>query len=223
MPVVAEERKTVDAQAEKDALVQAAERDRGLANGLALLEPMRNGCLYLRQGWFTYSFWCVRGRIAIGWNLPLTRAGSSPPATAPRSASSTRSASPVRSDRPKIQTRRRTRSASCQNRLRSSRLRNTDPARPPSSGRNGSPPDSAAAAKRVRASNGTKVDGTSRRRGRAERYATRRVCREKSKCRQAYPRSLSQSQQSLTLLLGSPVPLQHSVDRPDRMDPRDFE
>ncbi|KWU43596.1 hypothetical protein RHOSPDRAFT_26267 [Rhodotorula sp. JG-1b] len=56
VPVVAEERKTVDAQAEKDALVQAAERDRGLANGLALLEPMRNGCLYLRQGWFTYSF-----------------------------------------------------------------------------------------------------------------------------------------------------------------------
>lgn len=56
VPVVTEERKTVDAQAEKDALVQAAERDRGLANGLALLEPMRNGCLYLRQGWFTYSF-----------------------------------------------------------------------------------------------------------------------------------------------------------------------
>ncbi|GAA5865277.1 hypothetical protein JCM3774_004918 [Rhodotorula dairenensis] len=56
VPVVEEERKAVDAQAEKDALVEAAERDKGLANGLALLEPMRNGCLYLRQGWFTYSF-----------------------------------------------------------------------------------------------------------------------------------------------------------------------
>ncbi|GAA5976619.1 hypothetical protein JCM10908_005571 [Rhodotorula pacifica] len=56
VPVVEEERKTMDAQAERDALVQAAERDKGLTNGLALLEPMRNGCLYLRQGWFTYSF-----------------------------------------------------------------------------------------------------------------------------------------------------------------------
>lgn len=57
---MADERGDRDTHAEKDALVQASEREKGLANGLALLEPMRNGCLYLRQGWFTYSFWCVR-------------------------------------------------------------------------------------------------------------------------------------------------------------------
>lgn len=57
VPVIEEERKVVEDQAEKDALVQATEREQGLVNGLALLEPLRNGCLYLHEGWFTYSFW----------------------------------------------------------------------------------------------------------------------------------------------------------------------
>ncbi|GAA5892864.1 hypothetical protein JCM8208_004108 [Rhodotorula glutinis] len=51
-----ESKKQAGARADHDALVRAQERDRGVQHGLALLEPMRQGCLYLREGWFTYSF-----------------------------------------------------------------------------------------------------------------------------------------------------------------------
>lgn len=57
-PATDETKKQADARADQDALVRAKERERGVEHGLALLEPMRQGCLYLRQGWFTYSFWC---------------------------------------------------------------------------------------------------------------------------------------------------------------------
>ncbi|GAA6054233.1 hypothetical protein JCM3770_001404 [Rhodotorula araucariae] len=57
VPAVTDDsRKRADARAEHDAVVRAKERERGLEHGLALLEPMRHGCMYLRQGWFTYSF-----------------------------------------------------------------------------------------------------------------------------------------------------------------------
>jgi len=38
---------------------EAAESERGLANGLELLAPMKEKCLFLRpgNGWFTYAFW----------------------------------------------------------------------------------------------------------------------------------------------------------------------
>jgi hypothetical protein len=52
-------KKQAEVQADQDALVQAEERERGVQHGLALLKPMRQGCLYHKQGWFTYSFWCV--------------------------------------------------------------------------------------------------------------------------------------------------------------------
>lgn len=42
---------------EADQLEREAARERGLERGLALLEPMRGGCLYQKQSWFTYSFW----------------------------------------------------------------------------------------------------------------------------------------------------------------------
>ncbi|KPV76536.1 uncharacterized protein RHOBADRAFT_52530 [Rhodotorula graminis WP1] len=51
-----ETKKQAGARADHDALVRARERERGVQHGLALLEPMRQGCLYLREGWFTYSF-----------------------------------------------------------------------------------------------------------------------------------------------------------------------
>lgn len=38
----------------RDAEIQ---RHRGLEKGLDLLEGLRGTCLYLRQGWFTYSLW----------------------------------------------------------------------------------------------------------------------------------------------------------------------
>ncbi|GAA6000365.1 hypothetical protein JCM10207_007981 [Rhodosporidiobolus poonsookiae] len=57
VPAVTDEaKKRADAAAEADALIQAEEKERGLQHGLALLEPMRQGCLYQKQGWFTYSF-----------------------------------------------------------------------------------------------------------------------------------------------------------------------
>lgn len=42
---------------EVDPAVAKLERERGLERGLDLLEPLRKGCLFHRQGWFTYSFW----------------------------------------------------------------------------------------------------------------------------------------------------------------------
>jgi len=38
---------------------EAAEHERGLANGLALLEPMKDKCLFIKPGsdYFTYAFW----------------------------------------------------------------------------------------------------------------------------------------------------------------------
>ncbi|GAA6027810.1 hypothetical protein JCM8097_001729 [Rhodosporidiobolus ruineniae] len=57
VPAVTDEaKKRQDEQADKDAVIQAAERERGVQHGLALLEPMRQGCLYQKQNWFTYSF-----------------------------------------------------------------------------------------------------------------------------------------------------------------------
>ncbi|GAA6064660.1 hypothetical protein JCM10212_002133 [Sporobolomyces blumeae] len=44
------------AQADLDEQTRAVQRQRGLERGLALLEPMRAGCIYLKQNWFTYSF-----------------------------------------------------------------------------------------------------------------------------------------------------------------------
>ncbi|GAA5933273.1 hypothetical protein JCM1841_006575 [Sporobolomyces salmonicolor] len=55
-PVTDESRVRAAAQAEEDALARNEERQRGLERGLALLEPMRGGCLYQKQNWFTYSF-----------------------------------------------------------------------------------------------------------------------------------------------------------------------
>ncbi|SCV67716.1 BQ2448_5327 [Microbotryum intermedium] len=40
----------------KDAVALQEERERGLENGLALLEPLRTQCLYSKKNWFTYSF-----------------------------------------------------------------------------------------------------------------------------------------------------------------------
>ncbi|SCZ93195.1 BZ3500_MvSof-1268-A1-R1_Chr6-2g08521 [Microbotryum saponariae] len=40
----------------KDAVARQEERERGLENGLALLEPLRTQCLYSKKNWFTYSF-----------------------------------------------------------------------------------------------------------------------------------------------------------------------
>ncbi|GAA5835144.1 hypothetical protein JCM9279_007210 [Rhodotorula babjevae] len=51
-----ETKKQAGARADHDALVRAQERERGVQHGLALLDPMRQGCLYHREGWFTYSF-----------------------------------------------------------------------------------------------------------------------------------------------------------------------
>ncbi|BGP30636.1 Protein OS-9 [Rhodotorula toruloides] len=57
VPAVTDEsKKRADTRAEEDALVRAEEREKGVTHGLALLEPMRSACLYLKQGWFTYSF-----------------------------------------------------------------------------------------------------------------------------------------------------------------------
>ncbi|GAA5821222.1 hypothetical protein JCM11251_004520 [Rhodosporidiobolus azoricus] len=57
VPAVTDEaKKRADQMAEEDALIQAEEKERGVAHGVALLEPMRQGCLYQKQGWFTYSF-----------------------------------------------------------------------------------------------------------------------------------------------------------------------
>ncbi|GAA5952949.1 hypothetical protein JCM21900_001527 [Sporobolomyces salmonicolor] len=55
-PVTDESRVRAAAQSEEDALARNEERQRGLERGLALLEPMRGGCLYQKQNWFTYSF-----------------------------------------------------------------------------------------------------------------------------------------------------------------------
>ncbi|GAA5914328.1 PRKCSH domain-containing protein [Sporobolomyces salmoneus] len=43
-------------RAELDESTRQLERQRGLERGLKLLEPMRGGCIYLKQNWFTYSF-----------------------------------------------------------------------------------------------------------------------------------------------------------------------
>ncbi|BGP14420.1 Protein OS-9 [Rhodosporidiobolus nylandii] len=57
VPAVADEAKRrADVEEEQDALVRAQDVEKGVQNGLALLEPMRGGCLYSKQGWFTYSF-----------------------------------------------------------------------------------------------------------------------------------------------------------------------
>ncbi|GAA5891282.1 hypothetical protein JCM6882_004644 [Rhodosporidiobolus microsporus] len=57
VPAVTDEaKKRADLRAEADALIQAEEKERGVLHGVALLEPMRQGCLYQKQGWFTYSF-----------------------------------------------------------------------------------------------------------------------------------------------------------------------
>ncbi|GAA5858491.1 hypothetical protein JCM8547_007330 [Rhodosporidiobolus lusitaniae] len=57
VPAVTDEAsRKADEQAEEDALARAEERERGVQHGLALLEPMKQGCLFQRQGWFTYSF-----------------------------------------------------------------------------------------------------------------------------------------------------------------------
>ncbi|GAA5880028.1 hypothetical protein JCM1840_005295 [Sporobolomyces johnsonii] len=55
-PVTDESRLRAAEQAQHDALARQEERQRGLERGLALLEPMRGGCLYQKQNWFTYSF-----------------------------------------------------------------------------------------------------------------------------------------------------------------------
>ncbi|GAA5966599.1 hypothetical protein JCM3765_005670 [Sporobolomyces pararoseus] len=50
------EKRRAQRQAELDESTRQLERQRGLERGLALLEPMRGGCIYLKQNWFTYSF-----------------------------------------------------------------------------------------------------------------------------------------------------------------------
>ncbi|BGP46559.1 Protein OS-9 [Rhodotorula kratochvilovae] len=83
VPAVTDDsRKKADAQAEQDALVRARERERGLEHGLALLEPMRQGCLYLRQGWFTYSF-CYGSEIRQFHAHELRTPGSTGPTEDP--------------------------------------------------------------------------------------------------------------------------------------------
>jgi len=50
-------KKRAQAQAELDESSRQLQRQKGLERGLALLEPMRGGCIYMKQNWFTYSFW----------------------------------------------------------------------------------------------------------------------------------------------------------------------
>lgn len=44
-------------QSNDDVAARKLERERGLERGLDLIESMKGGCLYDKQGWFTYSFW----------------------------------------------------------------------------------------------------------------------------------------------------------------------
>lgn len=41
----------------EDLASRVAERERGLERGLVLLDAMKGGCLFQKQGYFTYSFW----------------------------------------------------------------------------------------------------------------------------------------------------------------------
>ncbi|BGP23292.1 misfolded glycoproteins degradation protein Yos9 [Rhodotorula toruloides] len=87
VPAVTDEsKKRADARAEEDALVRAEEREKGVTHGLALLEPMRSGCLYLKQGWFTYSF-CYGSEIRQFHEIRVL--GSVGPAEDPNSESYT--------------------------------------------------------------------------------------------------------------------------------------
>ncbi|BGP68921.1 Protein OS-9 [Rhodotorula toruloides] len=87
VPAVTDEsKKRADTRAEEDALVRAEEREKGVTHGLALLEPMRSGCLYLKQGWFTYSF-CYGSEIRQFHEVRVL--GSVGPAEDPNSESYT--------------------------------------------------------------------------------------------------------------------------------------
>ncbi|BGP06587.1 Protein OS-9 [Rhodotorula toruloides] len=87
VPAVTDEsKKRADTRAEEDALVRAEEREKGVTHGLALLEPMRSSCLYLKQGWFTYSF-CYGSEIRQFHEVRVL--GSVGPAEDPNSESYT--------------------------------------------------------------------------------------------------------------------------------------
>ncbi|KAK4058354.1 Aspartate aminotransferase, cytoplasmic [Microbotryomycetes sp. JL221] len=77
-----------------------SQRHRGLERGLALLEPMKGGCLYQKQHWFTYSF-CYGDKIRQFHEIRV--AGSPAPTEDPHSEAYTLgySPEPVGTEQPK--------------------------------------------------------------------------------------------------------------------------
>ncbi|GAA5979534.1 hypothetical protein JCM11641_005425 [Rhodosporidiobolus odoratus] len=92
VPSVTDEvKKRADDEADRDQLARVEERERGLERGVALLEPMKQGCLYQRMGWFTYSF-CYGNEIRQYHEVRV--AGSPTPIEDPQSDSYTLGVSP---------------------------------------------------------------------------------------------------------------------------------